>query len=73
VARPRALEVQEAVTAAGGRLALDADYSEREVTQVADCMATEGLLPDGEHLAHEPTRMDPVLGITDCLGLTSRR
>ena len=62
--RARALEVLEAVTAAGGRLALNLDYSEREVTQVADCLAREGLLPDGQRLAHEPTRMDPVLGVT---------
>lgn len=62
--RTRSLEVLEAVTAAGGRLALDAGYSEREVTQMADCLAREGLLPDGQRLAHEPTRMDPVLGVT---------
>jgi hypothetical protein len=54
----------EAVTVAGGRLALTADYSEREVTQVADCLAREELLPDGHRLAHEATRMDPVLGVT---------
>jgi hypothetical protein len=62
--RVRALEVLEAVIAAGGRLALKLDYSEREVTQVADCLAKEGLLPDGQQLAHEPSRMDPVLGVT---------
>ena len=60
----RAVEVLEAVTAAGGRLALKADTSEREVTQIAGCLAREGLLPDGQRLAHEPTRMDPVLGVT---------
>lgn len=59
--RARALEVLEAVTAAGGRFALQPDYSEREVTQIADCLARERLLPDGQRLAHEPTRMDPVL------------
>jgi ATP-dependent exoDNAse (exonuclease V) alpha subunit len=57
--RARALEVLEAVTAAGGRLALTADYSEREVTQITDCLARGNLLPDGQRLAHEPTRMDP--------------
>jgi hypothetical protein len=62
--RARAVEVLETVTAAGGRLALKADTSEREVTQIADCLAREGLLPDGQRLAHEPTRMDPVLGVT---------
>ena len=62
--RARALEVLEAVTAAGGRLALTADYSEREVTQITDCLARGGLLPNGQRFAHEPTRMDPVLGVT---------
>jgi hypothetical protein len=62
--RARALEVLEAVTAAGGRLALTADYSEREVTQITDCLARESLLPDGKRFAHEPTRMDPILGVT---------
>ncbi|HEV3380689.1 MAG TPA: hypothetical protein VG142_06885 [Trebonia sp.] len=62
--RARALELLEAVTAAGGRLALDADSSEREVTQMAGLLAGEGLLPDGQRLACEPTRMDPVLGMT---------
>lgn len=62
--RARAVEVLEAVTAAGGRLDLKADTSEREVTQVAGCLAREGLLPYGQRLAHEPTRMDPVLGVT---------
>jgi hypothetical protein len=62
--RARALEVLEAVTAAGGRLALTADYSEREVTQITDCLVRGSLLPDGQRLAHEPTRMDPVLGVT---------
>jgi hypothetical protein len=62
--RARALEVLEAVAVAGGRLALTADYSEREVTKIADCLAREGLLPDGQRLAHEPTRMDSLLGVT---------
>lgn len=62
--RERALEVLAAVTAADGRLALDSSYSEREVTQIAGCLAKEELLPDGQRLACEPTRMDPVLGVT---------
>jgi hypothetical protein len=62
--RARAVEVLEAVTEAGGRLALKADVSEREVFQIADCLARGGLLPDGQRLAHEPTRIDPVLGVT---------
>ena len=62
--RAHALEVLEAVTAGGERLALQPGYSEREVIQIADCLARERLLPDGQRLAHEPTRMDPVLGVT---------
>jgi hypothetical protein len=62
--RARAVDVLEAVTEAGGRLALEADVSEREVAQIADCLTKEGLLPDGQRFAHEPTRMDPVLGVT---------
>jgi hypothetical protein len=62
--RARAVEVLEAVTEAGGRLALKADVSEREITQIADYLAKEGLLPDGQRLGHEPTQMDPVLGVT---------
>jgi hypothetical protein len=62
--RARALEGLEAVTAAGGRLALTADYSEREVTQITDCLARGSLLPHGQRFAHEPTRMDPDLGVT---------
>jgi len=62
--RARSLELLDAVTTAGGRLALKVDCSEREVTQITDFLAKENLLPDGQRLAHEPTRMDPVLGVT---------
>lgn len=58
------MKLLEAVTAAGCRLALEAGTGEREVVQVADCLAREGLLPHGQRLAYEPTRMDPVLGVT---------
>ena len=30
----------------------------------ADCLVREGLLPGGQRLAHEATRMDPALGVT---------
>jgi hypothetical protein len=62
--RARAAEVLEAVTAAGGRLAFKVGTSEREVIEVAGCLAREGLLPHGQRLGHEPTRMDPSLGVT---------
>jgi hypothetical protein len=58
------VEVLEAITAAGGRLAFKVGISECEVSDVAGCLAREGLLPHGQRLAHEPTRMDPVLGVT---------
>ena len=62
--RARAVEMLAAVTAAGGRLALKAGTNEREVSEVASCLARERLLPHGQRLAHEPTRMDPSLGVT---------
>lgn len=45
--RAGAVEVLEAVTAAAGRLALKPGTSEREVSEVAGCLAREGLLPHG--------------------------
>lgn len=62
--RTRALEVLESVTAAGGRLDLGTGVSEREIGQIEELLAGEGLLPRGQRLAHEPLRMDPVLGIS---------
>jgi hypothetical protein len=60
----RALEVLESVTAAGGCLDLGTDGSEREIGQIEELLAGEGLLPHGQRLAHEPLRMDPALGIS---------
>jgi hypothetical protein len=57
--RARAVGVLEAVTAAGGRLALKAGTSECEAIEVAGCLAREGLLPHGQRLAHEPPRWTP--------------
>jgi hypothetical protein len=62
--RARAMEVLEAVTAAGGRLDLNADISEREIEQMEACLAKEGQLPHGQRLGHEPVQMDPDLGVT---------
>lgn len=53
--RARALEVIKAVTAAGGRLALTADHSEREVAQITDCLERE---PATRRTAVRP-RADP--------------
>ncbi|MET8424850.1 hypothetical protein [Nocardia sp. NPDC004860] len=62
--RNRAVELLEAVVAAGGRFELGADVQSHEATGIADCLASEGLLPVGQRLAQEPTRMDPSLGVT---------
>lgn len=34
-----------------------------EVTQITGCLARGSLLPNGQRFAHEPTRVDPVLGV----------
>ncbi|MFT4262471.1 MAG: hypothetical protein QM572_03750 [Nocardioides sp.] len=60
----RATEVLNDVVAAGGRLELGADVGDREIEQWESLLAQDGLLPEGKRLTHEPTRMDPDLGIT---------
>ncbi|NKS82100.1 hypothetical protein GS530_13970 [Rhodococcus hoagii] len=60
----RAIEVLDAVVAAGGRLELGPDINDRGIEQIEGCLAREGLLPVGQRLTHEPTRMDPTLGLT---------
>lgn len=62
--RERAMEVLEAVLAAGGRLDLGGGKTNREIAEIEACLAREGLLPEGQRLVHEPTRMDPDLGVT---------
>lgn len=62
--RQRAVEVLDGVVAAGGRLELGTDIGDVEFKQIENCLAHEGLLPSGQRLTHEPTRMDPDLGIT---------
>lgn len=65
--RARAVEVLDAVVAAGGRLELGADINDRGIEQIEGLLAREGLLPVGRRLTHEPTRMDPTLGVTSYL------
>ncbi|TJZ80435.1 hypothetical protein FCG67_03825 [Rhodococcus oryzae] len=60
----RAIEVLDAVVAAGGRLELGADINVHGIEQIEGLLAREGLLPVGQRLTHEPTRMDPTLGVT---------
>lgn len=62
--RARAVEVLDGVVAAGGRLDLGPDINDRGIEQIEGFLAREGLLPVGQRLTHEPTRMDPTLGVT---------
>lgn len=62
--RARAIEVLDGVVAAGGRLELGTDINDRGIEQIEGFLAREGLLPVGQRLTHEPTRMDPTLGVT---------
>ncbi len=76
--RTRALEMLDATVAAGGRLDLGTGSGTEEVARIAHYLARERLLPEGQRLAHEPTRMDPDLGVTvylepDFAALTPRR
>lgn len=60
----RAVELLRNVVAAGGRLELGADTNSDAVWQVQKALTTSGQLPYGQRLAQEPTRMDPIFGIT---------
>lgn len=62
--RDRAAELLRDVVAAGGRLDLGADADAEEVRRMQHALAGSGCLPEGQRLAQEPTRMDPVLGVT---------
>lgn len=62
--RDRAAELLHDVIAAGGRLDLGADADTEEVRRMQHALAGSGCLPEGQRLAQEPTRMDPVLGVT---------
>lgn len=48
-----------AVTAASGRLALKAGTNEREVSEVASCLAREGLLLTGSGSPTSPPEWTP--------------
>ncbi|WP_254593078.1 hypothetical protein [Prescottella equi] len=65
--RTSAIEMLEATVAAGGRLDLGSGFSAQELTRIAEYLALEQLLPEWQRLAHEPTRMDPDLGLTTYL------
>lgn len=62
--RERATAMLRDVIEAGGRLDLGPDFSERYVAEIRGVLRLSGALPDGQRLAQEPTRMDPVFGAT---------
>lgn len=62
--RERAVELLRDVVAADGRLDLGPDADSEDVGRMQASLAKSGQLPDGQRLAQEPTRMDPVLGVT---------
>lgn len=62
--RDHAVEVLEAVVAAGGRLDLGSKLSAHDLARIEAFLAREKLLPENQRLGHEPTRMDPDLGVT---------
>lgn len=76
--RNRAKELLHKVIAAGGRLDLGPDADPYEIQQLRVILEGSGHLPDKQRLAQEPTRMDPVLGVTvylepDFAALTAMR
>lgn len=62
--RERALKLLDDVVAAGGRLDLGPDADADDIRQMQNVLVQSGCLPQGQRLAQEPTRMDPVLGVT---------
>ena len=62
--RDRAAQLLHDVVAAGGRLDLGPDADPEDLRRMQNSLAQSGQLPQGQRLAQEPTRMDPVLGVT---------
>lgn len=62
--RESAVELLREVIAAGGRLDVGTRVTADEVTKLCSILRESGALPVGQRLAHEPTRMDPVFGVT---------
>lgn len=62
--RDRAAELLHDVVAAGGRLDLGPGVDSDDIRRMQSVLAQSGLLPEGQRLAQEPTRMDPVFGVT---------
>lgn len=62
--RESAQRTLDAVVAAGGSLELGADLDSRDIDRYQRALAQSDLLPAGQRLVSEPTRMDPDLGLT---------
>lgn len=62
--RDRAVKLLSDVVSAGGRLDLGNEADSRDVQNMRDSLTHSKLLPKGQRLAQEPTRMDPTLGVT---------
>lgn len=60
----RAVKLLHDVIAVGGRLDLGPDADPDDIHRMRASLEKSGDLPDGQRLAQEPTRMDPVLGVT---------
>lgn len=60
----QAVELLSDVVAAGGRLDLGPGVDPEDIQRMQNALAQSGALPEGQRLAQEPTRMDPVLGVT---------
>lgn len=60
----RAAALLGEVVAAGGRLDLGPGADPQDVQRMQTSLSGSGLLPDGQRLAQESTRMDPVLGVS---------
>lgn len=62
--RDRAVELLDDVVATGGRLDLGPGADSEQIRRMQKILAQSAVLPEGQRLAQEPTRMDPVLGVT---------
>lgn len=60
----RAVKLLHDVIAAGGRLDLGLDADSYDIQRMRASLEKSDYLPDNQRLAQEPTRMDPVLGVT---------
>lgn len=62
--RERAVALLSEVIAAGGRLDIGTRVTANEVTELFGSLRSSEAFPVGQRLAQEPTRMDPVFGVT---------